>query len=83
MEMVSPCDGKVLHWGPVDAVSGVVEQVKGVSYSLKNFLGKEPELKKKEDNADRRLYQCVLYLAPGDYHCFHSPSDWTLDTRQR
>ena len=78
MEMVSPCDGKVLHWGQVDATSGVVEQVKGVSYSLKHFLGREPKMKE----ADTRLYQCVLYLAPGDYHCFHSPTDWTLDTRR-
>ena len=31
--LVSPCDGKVLHWGEVEA-GGRVEQVKGVSYLL-------------------------------------------------
>ena len=80
-EMVSPCDGKVLHWGSVDAGSGVVEQVKGISYSLKHFLGKEPELSSSSERC-RRLYQCVLYLAPGDYHGFHSPADWSVETRR-
>ena len=34
---VSPCDGKVLHFGRVD--NSKLEQVKGVTYSLKDFLG--------------------------------------------
>ena len=28
------------------------------------------------------LYQCVLYLAPGDYHRFHSPVPWTVRLRR-
>ena len=23
-----------------------------------------------------------MYLAPGDYHCFHAPTDWTVELRR-
>lgn len=93
--LVSPCDGKVLHWGQVEC-GGQVEQVKGVSYKLEHFLGqnKDPTgialetvtavSQPSSDSASPPscLYQCVLYLAPGDYHCFHSPVDWQVTTRR-
>jgi len=93
--LVSPCDGKVLHWGQVGN-GGLVEQVKGVSYKLEHFLGQskdptgvalEPVTAAEQPGADTDLpptclYQCVLYLAPGDYHCFHSPADWQVTTRR-
>jgi len=88
--LVSPCDGKVLHWGKVQG-GGLVEQVKGITYKLEHFLGhsKDPSvaLHSVSDTAnnptnDKCLYQCVLYLAPGDYHCFHSPVDWEVTTRR-
>ncbi len=34
---ISPADGKILHFGRVK--NSEVEQVKGVTYSLENFLG--------------------------------------------
>ncbi|KAI4787462.1 hypothetical protein KUCAC02_036449 [Chaenocephalus aceratus] len=28
------------------------------------------------------LFHVVVYLAPGDYHCFHSPTDWRVELRR-
>ena len=28
------------------------------------------------------LHSVVLYLAPGDYHRFHSPTEWTIMARR-
>lgn len=65
---VSPSDGKVLTYGRVH--DGVIEEVKGVTYSLKGFLGpnnqkfyqsaqleqmSEPEIEKKLRKDDENL----------------------------
>ncbi|XP_063676435.1 phosphatidylserine decarboxylase proenzyme, mitochondrial-like isoform X1 [Bolinopsis microptera] len=72
--LVIPCDGRVLHYGKCE--DGVVEQVKGVRYPVERFLGCHPQLSDPEAND---LFYCVLYLAPGDYHLFHSPCSWSVD----
>lgn len=93
--VISPSDGKILNFGQVK--NSEVEQVKGVTYSLESFLGPRTpaedlpfppaascdsfrnQLVTREGN---ELYHCVIYLAPGDYHCFHSPTDWTVSHRR-
>lgn len=76
-----------------------MEQVKGITYDLRHFLGdidlEESEEKityTEEDNKKyvksllknpaNQLYQITVYLAPGDYHRFHSPTDWEIEFRR-
>ncbi|XP_031177423.1 phosphatidylserine decarboxylase proenzyme, mitochondrial isoform X3 [Sander lucioperca] len=86
--LISPADGKILHFGRVK--NSEVEQVKGVTYSLEHFLG--PQKGRGNDpssfrdsllsSPDHDLFHVVVYLAPGDYHCFHSPTDWKVELRR-
>ncbi|XP_040297075.1 phosphatidylserine decarboxylase proenzyme, mitochondrial-like isoform X2 [Bufo bufo] len=88
--LVSPCDGRVLHCGRTRGSQ--IEQVKGLTYSLENFLG--PQDWRESENSGvsflqqlgvrptTRLYHHVVYLAPGDYHRFHSPTDWSIQHRR-
>nr|CAG4635440.1 EOG090X05NI [Artemia franciscana] len=92
--VVSPADGTVLHYGKVE--NGYLEQVKGVKYSLSQFLGPQSWSNSSEDssksladyqksllkNPNNELYHCVIYLAPGDYHRFHSPTNWRVKFRR-
>lgn len=88
--VVSPADGMVLHFGRIE--KGFVEQVKGKTYSLKKFLGphhrhcihlEEEEYQQQLlQQDDTELYHCVVYLAPGDYHRFHSPVKWEVKHRR-
>ncbi|XP_033843580.1 phosphatidylserine decarboxylase proenzyme, mitochondrial isoform X2 [Periophthalmus magnuspinnatus] len=85
--LTSPADGRVLHFGSVK--NSEVEQVKGVTYSLEHFLGPHKGNSQAEgfrdsllSHPDNDLFHVVIYLAPGDYHCFHSPVDWTVKLRR-
>jgi len=103
--LVSPSDGKVLVAGKVK--DGMIDQVKGSSFTVAQFLGPSPtatagessqgSFMYKGDDSDNRvrycqdllhdpeaneMYYCVIYLAPGDYHRFHSPCHWTVHTRR-
>jgi len=87
--VTSPADGRVLHLGPVDG--DLLEQVKGVTYSLDGFFGPQSTSEEHkelvpsdflENPADNKLFQCIIYLAPGDYHKYHSPADWTVSSRR-
>lgn len=70
----------------------------GVSFSLKKFFGRELWVNNRivadGDNGEcvhssllknsmkNDLFHVSIYLAPGDYHRFHSPSDWSISFRR-
>lgn len=80
--VVSPADGRVLNFGVVE--DDRIEQVKGITYSLDAFLGYNPEAKHTPPGHSYvarpgyALHSVVIYLAPGDYHRFHSPTEWKV-----
>lgn len=92
--LVSPADGKVLHLGCVN--KSLVEQVKGITYRIDSFLGPDTWANNANNDSselfenkikfnkstDYDLYQCIIYLAPGDYHRFHSPAKWEPTLRR-
>ncbi|KAI8739338.1 phosphatidylserine decarboxylase proenzyme [Biomphalaria glabrata] len=95
--LTSPADGKILYYGEVK--NGILEQVKGVTYSLRGFLGPQtwtasPQVQDVSHISDEdyqkvlslkpgnELYHVIVYLAPGDYHRFHSPATWTIHHRR-
>merc|ERR1711935_12153 len=90
--LVSPADGKVLHVSKCE--SGMVEQVKGVNYSIRRFLGRDDITRSLADvteaafveelkmDPNNELFQIVVYLAPGDYHRYHSSAKFVIKKRR-
>jgi phosphatidylserine decarboxylase len=86
----SPCDGRVLSCGEVGTADATIDCVKGRSYRLDEFmLGYRdesdktvPALLKRVQDDGNKLYYMVIYLAPSDYHRFHSPAICTGDYRR-
>ncbi len=65
-DFVSPVDGKLRNFGVV--TDGLLEQVKGKTYTVASFLGDEVLARRYTDGAFFNLY-----LSPQDYHHVHSP----------
>ncbi len=95
--LVSPVDGTIYSCTKVEngrqrLDESVVRHVKGLNYSFRSFLGAKSNLYEEksekcggENNSKGKktsLYQCVIYLAPGDYHRIHSAADWTINRRK-
>lgn len=82
-DLVSPADGRILSMGrievPLATESGhplvFPEQIKGVSYPLKDLVPKPVFDRLTKTN--KPIHYCTIYLSPGDYHRFHSPASWT------
>lgn len=45
-------------------------------------LGEKPWYSMLSSDTRSALYYCVVYLAPGDYHRFHSPANWVVERRR-
>ena len=76
--LVAPCDGEVLTLGELTEHNSRIPQVKGATYNLKSFLGTDP-FKFKQTQKDTVIRYAVIYLAPGDYHRFHAPTDFNVN----
>jgi phosphatidylserine decarboxylase len=80
--VVSSTDSKVLSVSKVRSNDCLL--VKGISYRLGHFITgyKNYEIGAEELTAHYKLHtqstvwSCILYLAPGDYHRYHSPVDF-------
>lgn len=81
--VLAPADGLILHIGPLR--NGQIEDVKQINYSVDAFLGLKGDNHGEQllhDKENNELYNCIIYLAPGDCHRFHSPAEWLIYHRK-
>ncbi len=71
--LVSPCDGKIIAVGQVDATDSPSFSIKGSRYNLDALLGGE-----KRGASFRHGGYLIVYLHPRDYHRVHVPVDAVL-----
>jgi phosphatidylserine decarboxylase len=77
--IVSPADSAVVSTSSDLMGTGILRQVKGFDFRVEDFLGMNAP--PKVTTPGNVLHSIVLYLSPGDYHRFHSPTEWTVESR--
>ncbi|KAI8510594.1 hypothetical protein Bbelb_115100 [Branchiostoma belcheri] len=92
--IVSPADGTVVHFGRVtnsqlEQVKGVTYSLErflgrsnnnwGLAKGYEEEVGIDDYQNMILEHPDvNSLFHITIYLAPGDYHRFHSPADWEV-----
>jgi phosphatidylserine decarboxylase len=72
--ITSPVDGKIMYMGKAGDTTGLI---KGVDYDTSEFLNVNG-YRSLLQNPENDLYQVVIYLAPSNYHRFHSFTEMSL-----
>jgi len=88
--ITSPCDGRVLTCGEISTANSTIDCVKGRSYRLDEFMlgyrddsdKSVPALVQNVLDRGNKLFYMVIYLAPSDYHRFHSPAIFNVESRR-
>ena len=95
--LCSPCDGKVLSFGDVDSLKSTMDCIKGHTYRLDEFLFGYKVIQDSQNNQEftmtesiiqsakargNKVMFAVIYLAPQDYHRYHSPAHFTANYRR-
>ncbi len=81
--IICPADSKVLKIAEITEDNCSI--IKGAAYSLGELIeGKKitytkEQVDKLKKNCQNKLYQVIFYLAPGDYHRFHTPTEFAVE----